>query len=157
MVHRASAEEIKRVCHAALASCSNAFAAHIHCNLALLNRPYEHLNCRTYVTEIICVRRGIVGIFGLYYNKSCVGAQAMKRSEQQQCIDAFNKRVGRPAPVPVQFPRPPTQQTPTTAGLAVALCFFTATTNAKPCCWCECKAMLTHAASPICRPTVLQH
>ena len=42
--------------------------------------------------------------------------QAMKRSEQQQCIDAFNKRVGRPAPTPVQFPRPPTQQNPATAG-----------------------------------------
>lgn len=42
--------------------------------------------------------------------------QAMKRSEQQQCIDAFNKRVGRPAPAPVQFPRPPTQQPPAPAG-----------------------------------------
>ena len=48
---------------------------------------------------------------------SCAALQAMKRSEQQQCIDAFNKRVGRPAPAPVQFPRPPTQQPPATAGM----------------------------------------
>ncbi|DBA83910.1 hypothetical protein WJX77_004419 [Trebouxia sp. C0004] len=45
-----------------------------------------------------------------------IDLKAMKRSEQQQCIDAFNKRVGRPAPAPVQFPRPPTQQPPATAG-----------------------------------------
>lgn len=38
-----------------------------------------------------------------------IDLKAMKRSEQQQCIDAFNKRVGRPAPAAVQFPRPPTQ------------------------------------------------
>ena len=48
---------------------------------------------------------------------SCAALQAMKRSEQQQCIDAFNKRVGRPAPAPVQFPRPPTQQAPAMAGM----------------------------------------
>ncbi|DBB02539.1 hypothetical protein WJX82_000485 [Trebouxia sp. C0006] len=46
-----------------------------------------------------------------------IDLKAMKRSEQQQCIDAFNKRVGRPAPAPVQFPRPPTQQAPATAGI----------------------------------------
>lgn len=45
-----------------------------------------------------------------------IDLKAMKRSEQQQCIDAFNKRVGRPAPAPVQFPRPPTQQAPAMAG-----------------------------------------
>ncbi|DBA74723.1 TPA: hypothetical protein ACH3X2_009385 [Trebouxia sp. C0005] len=45
-----------------------------------------------------------------------IDLKVMKRSEQQQCIDAFNKRVGRPAPAPVQFPRPPTQQAPATAG-----------------------------------------
>lgn len=39
-----------------------------------------------------------------------IDLKAMKRSEQQQCIDAFNKRVGKPAPTPVQFPRPPAQQ-----------------------------------------------
>lgn len=38
----------------------------------------------------------------------------MKRAEQQQCIDAFNKKVGRAAPAPVQFPRPPATQ-PSTA------------------------------------------
>lgn len=45
-----------------------------------------------------------------------IDLKAMKRSEQQQCIDAFNKRVGRPAPAPVQFPRPPAQQPSATAG-----------------------------------------
>ncbi|KAL3139007.1 hypothetical protein ABBQ32_005811 [Trebouxia sp. C0010 RCD-2024] len=47
-----------------------------------------------------------------------IDLKAMKRSEQQQCIDAFNKRVGRPAPTPVQFPRPPPQQAQAPAGAA---------------------------------------
>lgn len=52
----------------------------------------------------------------------------MKRSEQQQCIDAFNKRVGRPAPTPVQFPRPAQQtqaqaQPPTGTPLLLPVCY----------------------------------
>lgn len=46
----------------------------------------------------------------MYLTHATLTVQAMKRSEQQQCIDAFNKRVGKPAPTPVQFPRPPAQQ-----------------------------------------------
>lgn len=74
----------------------------------------------------------------------CALLQAMKRSEQQQCIDAFNKRVGRPAPTPVQFPRPAqqaqaqAQAQPPTGTLVPALCYLSRQT------WLPCAETLLH-------------
>ena len=79
----------------------------------------------------------------------CGLLQAMKRSEQQQCIDAFNKRVGRPAPTPVQFPRP-AQQAQAPAGSLTSPCVAS---GMRECFRAVCSSLAMHLDLHLCAHT----